>query len=152
MWLPNQVVYIQFHPVTYMVKLNIELSMASLITKLAYSGRHGDFYTNQLSFNHGNAHRGDDQNPNGENRTQIYALKRFHSKGDEEPDFSEAPGMKRKDNVIHKRIEVGITVEPAVPSMTSNDSMDHERRVAIDVEDEVPLAYHPGPPSRLTMR
>lgn len=35
MSLRNQVVYIQFHPVAYMVKLNIEMSMAGLITKLA---------------------------------------------------------------------------------------------------------------------
>lgn len=37
MSLRNQVVYIQFHPVAYMVKLNIELSMAQLITKIARS-------------------------------------------------------------------------------------------------------------------
>lgn len=37
MSLHNQVVYIQFHPVAYMVKLNIELSMAGLITKIARS-------------------------------------------------------------------------------------------------------------------
>jgi len=35
MWLPNQLVYIQFHPVVYMVKLNIEMAMANLITVLA---------------------------------------------------------------------------------------------------------------------
>lgn len=35
MFLKNQLVYIQFHPVTYMVKLNIEMSVAALITKLA---------------------------------------------------------------------------------------------------------------------
>jgi len=35
MFLPNQVVYIQFHPVVYMVKLNIEMSMASLVVRLA---------------------------------------------------------------------------------------------------------------------
>jgi len=35
MSLKNQVVYTQFHPVAYTVKLNIEMSMASLITKLA---------------------------------------------------------------------------------------------------------------------
>jgi hypothetical protein len=35
MFLPNQVVYIQFHPVAYMVKLNIEMSMASLVIRLA---------------------------------------------------------------------------------------------------------------------
>ncbi|KAB8233954.1 hypothetical protein ETB97_003281 [Aspergillus alliaceus] len=35
MFLPNPMVYIQFHPVTYLVKLNIEMTMASLIRKLA---------------------------------------------------------------------------------------------------------------------
>jgi hypothetical protein len=35
MFLPNPMVYIQYHPVTYMVKLNIEMKMASLIRKLA---------------------------------------------------------------------------------------------------------------------
>ena len=35
MSLPNQVVYMQFHPVAYMVKLNIEMSMANLIRKIA---------------------------------------------------------------------------------------------------------------------
>jgi hypothetical protein len=35
MSLQNQLVYIQFHPVTYMVKLNIEMTMAALIAKIA---------------------------------------------------------------------------------------------------------------------
>lgn len=35
MFLPNPMVYIQFHPVTYVVKLNIEMGMASLIRKIA---------------------------------------------------------------------------------------------------------------------
>ncbi|KAI5198976.1 hypothetical protein AUEXF2481DRAFT_3335 [Aureobasidium subglaciale EXF-2481] len=35
MALPNQVVYIQFHPVAYMVKLHVEMSMADLIVKVA---------------------------------------------------------------------------------------------------------------------
>ncbi|KAL1966283.1 hypothetical protein VTN77DRAFT_4636 [Rasamsonia byssochlamydoides] len=35
MSLKNQLVYVQFHPVTYMVKLNIEMTMAGLITKIA---------------------------------------------------------------------------------------------------------------------
>jgi hypothetical protein len=35
MFLPNGLVYIQFHPVTYIVKLNIEMSMASLVVRLA---------------------------------------------------------------------------------------------------------------------
>lgn len=35
MFLKNQIVYIQFHPVAYMVKLNIEMTMASLVVRLA---------------------------------------------------------------------------------------------------------------------
>jgi hypothetical protein len=35
MSLKNQLVYVQFHPVAYMIKLKIELSMGALITKLA---------------------------------------------------------------------------------------------------------------------
>lgn len=42
MSLPNQLVYIQFHPVAYMVKLNIEMSMASLIARLARGQANND--------------------------------------------------------------------------------------------------------------
>ena len=42
MFLKNQVVYIQFHPVVYMVKLNIEMSMASLIVRLAQGKTEND--------------------------------------------------------------------------------------------------------------
>jgi hypothetical protein len=54
MSLKNQVVYIQFHPVAYMVKLNIELSMASLITKLArgtVEDRNNEFMVESSSHN-----------------------------------------------------------------------------------------------------
>ncbi|MCJ1392371.1 hypothetical protein MMC18_005238 [Xylographa bjoerkii] len=43
MSLPNQIVYIQFHPVAYIVKLNIEMSMADLITRIAIGGERTDF-------------------------------------------------------------------------------------------------------------
>lgn len=52
MFLHNPVVYIQFHPVAYMVKLNIELSMASLITKIAKStveARNNELHTRARS-------------------------------------------------------------------------------------------------------
>ncbi|KAF1966145.1 hypothetical protein BU23DRAFT_441513, partial [Bimuria novae-zelandiae CBS 107.79] len=42
MFLKNQIVYIQFHPVTYMVKLNIEMTMASLVVRLARGQREND--------------------------------------------------------------------------------------------------------------
>lgn len=37
MSLPNHLMYMQFHPVAYMIKLNIEMSMAHLIGKIARS-------------------------------------------------------------------------------------------------------------------
>ncbi|MCJ1383869.1 hypothetical protein MMC17_006983 [Xylographa soralifera] len=43
MSLPNQIVYIQFHPVAYIVKLNIEMSMADLITSIAIGGERTEF-------------------------------------------------------------------------------------------------------------
>jgi len=35
MFLPNHMVFTQFHPVAYMVKLNIEMTMASLIRRIS---------------------------------------------------------------------------------------------------------------------
>ena len=35
MFVNNNLVFLEFHPVAYMVKLNIEMSLASLIAKLA---------------------------------------------------------------------------------------------------------------------
>jgi hypothetical protein len=55
MSLKNQAVYIQFHPVAYMVKLNIEISMASLMTKLAKGSiqdRNNEFMVQSSSHNH----------------------------------------------------------------------------------------------------
>lgn len=54
MSLKNQVVFVQFHPVAYMVKLNIEMSMASLITKLARNSvadRNNEFVIESSSHN-----------------------------------------------------------------------------------------------------
>jgi|TARA_R110002003_G_scaffold245_2_gene17595 redox-regulated HSP33 family molecular chaperone len=39
MFLENQIVYIQFHPLVYMIKLNIEMSMATLVVRLAQGKR-----------------------------------------------------------------------------------------------------------------
>ncbi|KAF2847247.1 hypothetical protein T440DRAFT_210805 [Plenodomus tracheiphilus IPT5] len=51
MFLKNQVVYIQFHPVAYMVKLNIEMSMASLVVRLAQGKSQNDMYPEEFNSN-----------------------------------------------------------------------------------------------------
>lgn len=57
--LQNGMVYTQFHPVAYMVKLNIEMTMASLIRKIAKAtiseregrsmGRYNEFTSNNIT-------------------------------------------------------------------------------------------------------
>jgi hypothetical protein len=57
MHLSNPMVYTQFHPVAYMVKLNIEMTMASLIKKIAQAtvsereGRSMGRYTHEYAGN-----------------------------------------------------------------------------------------------------
>jgi hypothetical protein len=50
MSLKNQLVYIQFQPLAYTVKLNIEMSMAALITKLARGSQKKDATPDQMQF------------------------------------------------------------------------------------------------------
>ncbi|ORX97401.1 hypothetical protein BCR34DRAFT_548659 [Clohesyomyces aquaticus] len=57
MFLKNQVVYIQFHPVTYMVKLNIEMSMASLVVRLAKGKSENDMFEEDFATNSHTPHQ-----------------------------------------------------------------------------------------------
>ncbi|KAH8734268.1 hypothetical protein BGZ61DRAFT_490291 [Ilyonectria robusta] len=51
MSLPNDIVYLQFHPLAYLVKLHIEMNMADLITKVVKASNPADYagYSNSLS-------------------------------------------------------------------------------------------------------
>jgi hypothetical protein len=58
--LPNEFLYGQFNPVAYMVKLNIEMTMASLIKRIALTSvkeqqdaRKGQFTSQDLSLDNG---------------------------------------------------------------------------------------------------
>jgi hypothetical protein len=53
MSLPNTFIYVQFHPVTYIVKLNIECSMADLISKVVSTKDRTDaFHSDSYSQSH----------------------------------------------------------------------------------------------------
>ncbi|PGH26762.1 hypothetical protein AJ80_01526 [Polytolypa hystricis UAMH7299] len=52
MFMRNQLVYIMFHPVAYMVKLNVEMTMAALITKLARGSIHLDLVGDGTTSHH----------------------------------------------------------------------------------------------------
>ncbi|KAF4456394.1 hypothetical protein F53441_1464 [Fusarium austroafricanum] len=43
MSLPNDIVYVQFHPLAYLVKLHIEMNMADLIIKVVKASNNGDY-------------------------------------------------------------------------------------------------------------
>ncbi|KAI1493372.1 hypothetical protein F5X96DRAFT_622219 [Biscogniauxia mediterranea] len=147
MWLPNEVVYIQFHPVAYMVKLNIEMSMASLILKLARSS-YGESYHHSLSSSHENTHHRHGDPRNGTNRDRDIALKSFNravvraNSGDSDSDLT-GPA----ENGINRRLEFEVTVHQATPREKRSMSEGSDRKVFINTEDEDSLTSNPGHPS-----
>jgi len=150
MFLKNPMVYTQFHPVAYMVKLNIEMTMASLIRKLAQasiSEREGRSmgYSNEYS-THGSSHN------------HTHAGSRAINSGNHA--FARAQGRKSSDaNIelgdrhIHTKTTVRITDEnfsssdgesPMKPETVHDgfDGRSHERMgVPTRQSDELPLQH-----------
>jgi hypothetical protein len=142
MSLKNQVVYIQFHPVAYMVKLNIEISMGSLITKIAKSSINNNFHEFVM-------------NPNTSSNHETYSHSRAMSNNN-------GIEMKNSVSVVSKRnrevkgmegIAISETVEVSVEHVgdgwresTSEEEFDGPTRMAgVDSkgntsEDEMVLA------------
>lgn len=137
MSLPNQVVYVQFHPVAYMVKLNIEMSMASLITRLAKNQESG-FSFNSLTYSHG------DHNPDvGPKNLHMANIQAMPSGRKSETMQDSAPG-------IHRRLDVEVTVERPRP-VSSNDGQNDDGPSGSTFHrtgDEVPLTKHAGHPTQ----
>lgn len=134
MSLPNQVVYIQFHPVAYMVKLNIEMSMASLITYLARNGTN-DVHMGTLSESDRRRNFGTD-----ETRSRDIGLKSFtKSRARHDPDAPDAEFA--QNGGIQRTREVAITVQQTQPG-------DRKGHVMFDeTDDELSLTSHPGHPT-----
>ncbi|KAJ3459677.1 hypothetical protein MRS44_015750 [Fusarium solani] len=120
MSLPNQVVYIQFHPVAYMVKLNIEMSMASLITRLARGENADDYYPSMSKVVAGDS----DEEAGG-------------------PISRAGPG-----SGIHRRTDIEVKVE--ADTKTYKVRRDGGRgRGSGRVEDELPLTSDTGHPRQV---
>lgn len=142
MSLPNQVVYIQFHPVTYMVKLNIEMSMADLITKLA-RGENSDTRLPSTSNHRTITH----DEPDETTRSKPYAL---HTINKPKPEDSSSEDLAQLGvtKVIspHGNLDRGIQVETVITSRstTRNSRGEHDRNPArpFDADDEYPLAHN----------
>ncbi|KAF5244805.1 hypothetical protein FANTH_7629 [Fusarium anthophilum] len=144
MSLPNQVVYIQFHPVAYMVKLNIEMSMAKLITRLAKGENADDYYP---SMSHSGHHQSNNQRTNDAPWTQGNNVQLTHRSkvvaGDSDEDLSGTMGRHNGGPGIHRRTEFEVTVE--------TKPQKNPFREGTDSGDELPLTSNTGHPKQMTV-
>ncbi|KAF5679234.1 hypothetical protein FHETE_975 [Fusarium heterosporum] len=148
MSLPNQTVFIQFHPVVYLVKLNIEMSMASLITQLARKKMTDELYPS-LSYsatpkgqtNHDTEHGESNNAPGFGASFQMTHKSKAASKSgdslDELSDISDLP------NGIHRQIEVTIESEAG-----EQDRAAGKTGIFGPVEVELPSPRNEGRPKR----
>ena len=144
MFLKNQVVFVQFHPVVYMVKLNIEMSMASLIVRLA----RGTEIDADIGMHDGSTGPPNSQQQrSGVHQSQIksnaYHFQSF------ELTSTKGPGLHSRNNSddlkgqIHCRTDLNVVVEQA--NITSEDERSKSSRSSNEAPaysmfgDETPL-------------
>ena len=139
MSLPNQVVYIQFHPVAYMVKLNIEMSMAKLITRLAR--RQENDMTDSI---HRTPQRsGPDSHAAGSawNRSNAVELTKRTRTAARDSDLESGESQEDFDDAgIRKKTEIVVEVE------SSRQDTNQSNGPSQHVDDEVPLTSNAGHP------
>jgi hypothetical protein len=144
MSLPNQVVYIQFHPVAYMVKLNIEMSMAKLITRLAKGENADDYYP---SMSHSGNHQSNNQRTNDAPWTQGNNVQLTHRSrvvaGDSDEDLSGTAARHNGGPGIHRRTEFEVTVE--------TKPQKNPFREGTESLDELPLTSNTGHPKQVVV-
>jgi hypothetical protein len=143
MFLKNPVVYIQFHPVVYMVKLNIEMSMASLIVRLAQGKTENDAVPDHFDSSTGPSHSQSDRRktkqPSHMQSFQLSSQKRgmkslTHSRNDSDESLGQ----------IHCRTDLAVTVEQIGTikedgtSGTSSRSSQEQKPYSV-FGDEMPL-------------
>lgn len=151
MFLPNPVVYIQFHPVTYLTKLNIEMSVANLIARLARGGANSDQFHSSSYNNTGPGTRNARNNPQFNNdNNQDLALKSFTKSrirsepaDDNDSDNGQLAG-------IHKRLEYEVTVHHN-PTANSKPSSSGSGSFELTKDDEMALTQHAGHPRGIEM-
>ncbi|KAH7143714.1 hypothetical protein EDB81DRAFT_796219 [Dactylonectria macrodidyma] len=140
MWLPNHSVFIQFHPVTYMVKLNIEMSMAKLITRLASRSTSDEYYDGTNS-NPSNGQSINQSQSNNNHWTQNNTVKMAQlSKvvvGDSDEDLTSGE--------IRKRTDIEIRVESDANNYRARSGTAHT------VDDEIPLTANTGHPKQMEL-
>ncbi|KAI1339188.1 hypothetical protein F5Y15DRAFT_81022 [Xylariaceae sp. FL0016] len=148
MWLPNEIVFIQFHPVVYMVKLNIEMSMANLILRLARTRADGD-YRDRFSNSNENGTNRDKTNHAGQYEREI-ALKSFNrATVKSNPLDSDSDKSADIENGISKTIDFHVSVTHAKSGESAGLK---EKRVFDGTDDEISLTGNAGHPRAMPYR
>ncbi|KAL6404438.1 hypothetical protein AUP68_13830 [Ilyonectria robusta] len=140
-----------FHPVAYMVKLNIEMSMARLITRLARGNNDEDYPSMSNSNHHTNGQHGSQNNTNNTPWAQGNAIQLTHRSkvvaGDSDEDLT---GTLNKFGVgvgIHRRTDIEVKVEEDLKNYRMK--RDSPRgRAPKEVDDELPLTLDTGHPKQ----
>lgn len=151
MFLKNQIVYIQFHPVVYMVKLNIEMTMASLVVRLARGQTDNDMDLHEFGQSSSGPDKSQSRNP------QFSAHQRsFHlaSATGATPGHARNGGGSDDDlKGIHFRTDFQVVseeVEPKDGSSSSKSSAELPRSMFGDEtplhKDRVEILAHPTSP------
>ncbi|KAJ4368498.1 hypothetical protein N0V86_009403 [Didymella sp. IMI 355093] len=110
MFLKNQVVYIQFHPVVYMVKLNIEMSMASLIVRLAKGKTENDADVDEFNSSTGPSNSRSDRR----SKAKPHQFQSFQLTSAKGPGRSKVHSRNDSDESlghIHRTTELNVVVE-----------------------------------------
>lgn len=138
MFLKNQVVYIQFHPVVYIVKLNIEMSMANLIVRLAQGRTENDASADLDSStgpSNSQSHRRSRSKQNTFQSFHLSSAKRGSAKIHSRNDSDDSLGQ------IHRTTELNVVVEHVGGSKGTSERSErssHEAQQSM-FGDEAPL-------------
>lgn len=123
MSLPNQDVYIQFHPVTYMVKLNIEMTMADLIMKLAKT-ENSDMSMPSTSRHRTETREEDEEETDGQQNYKMQPVLSTKPTGEDFSSIDDDMGQFDESKAASTRgiLDGGIQVETTISSRISRNS------------------------------
>lgn len=109
MFLKNQLVYVQFHPVAYIVKLNIEMSMASLVVRLAKGRPENDMFNEPFNSSSGpRSHSNHPSNPrqlthDGKSHFESFQLSSKVTRGQRKDSEESQMGITCRTDVVVER-------------------------------------------------
>jgi|TARA_R110002003_G_scaffold534_6_gene20227 hypothetical protein len=139
MFLKNGVVYVQFHPVVYMVKLNIEMSMASLVVRLAQGKPENDMYPEEFASSSNNP-----TNPQSHLRSGHHA-QRVHIQSIQLKSKKGTNGVLSNNDSddslggIHCQTDLNVTVENVDIKKGGGSSRSSNEAPQSMFEDDIPL-------------